>query len=157
MIRRKWRLIVLAALGLAWVASVACVAANSTVSFESLYSYMEVSPERDSLVFRALMMSNSWGVVTRYSLKQGGGADKHSYYLTLYMEMGNKKPGSGIEYMLSGAGIKVTSPRGSFDPETDRVYYRDKTGIHPIRVGSKQSWKDYLEARWQKPVSDSDI
>lgn len=127
--------------------SAGCDMGINIVDFSDLQSYVEASLEQgDQLVFRAIIVPNSYLIINKYSFFPKG----NNYYLTFQYETGDKAISPAIKYMPLWAGIKVTIPRENFNPKTDKIYYKDREGEHEIITGTKNSWKNYIEKRLKK-------
>ena len=130
-----------------------CEGEANVVNFNDLFSYIEVSLEKkDHLVFRAEYV-NSAAVITNYKFYKDQGSS-NKFYLFFTEEFGNKKPVPSIEYQISWPGIKAIVPIDSFNPKTDEIFYKDRSGEHKIKVGTKGTWAEYLI---QKGLKNIDI
>lgn len=135
----------------------ACEGRGQVVKFQDFYSYAEVSLEQESyLVFRALLAPKSYMVITRHSFHRNESPEIRKYYLYFIEEPGNKKPVGNIEYCDWG-GIKLTVPRGSFDPEADEIFYKDSLGEYKIDVGTKKTWMKHLRQKGLKDIDPDKI
>ena len=125
----------------------ACESTGKIVKFSDLYSYMEASIEKDGhLVFRALFVAKSFTVVTEYRLYEKPDREGIKYFISLYEEQGDKKPSFGIQYSQWG-GIEIRVPIRSFNSSKDKLYFRDNNGEYEIKIGTKESWEEYLKTK----------
>ncbi len=130
-----------------------CEGGGNVVNFSDLFSYIEVSLEKkDHLVFRAEYV-NSAAVITNYKFYKDQ-SSSNKYYLSFIEEFGNKKPIPSIEYQASWPGIKASVPIASFNPKTDEIFYKDRSGEYKVKVGTKETWAKYLI---QKGLKNIDI
>ncbi|MDP3731772.1 MAG: hypothetical protein Q8R31_01900 [Candidatus Omnitrophota bacterium] len=107
--------------------------------------HIEVSLEKSCLIIRALPAPNSFAVITHYNFQKVKSSDSDKYFLTLYLEVGDKHPVSEIRY-VQGGGIEVTIPCDSFNPEKDVIYYKDDKGEYKLNISPYRTWQDYLKS-----------
>lgn len=115
------------------------------LSFEDV-GHIEVSLEKkDYLIIRAMSAPNSFAVITHYNFEKSKSVDSDKYFLTLYLEIGDKPPVSEIKY-IQEEGLEVTIPCDSFNPEKDAIYYKDNEGTYKLNIGTYRTWQDYLKS-----------
>lgn len=117
------------------------------VPFSELNSYMEVSEENDSLVFRALLVPKSSSIVGNFHLsRENGAVNKHVFSL---FESSKNQINPKIKYTNWG-GLEIIFPKSEFSLTVDQIWYKDLTGEYPIVKGNKKSWKRYLEKKYKE-------
>lgn len=124
------------------------------VEFTEFYSIVQVTVENSNLVFRASFVPKTLVIVNKYEFFKEEGLN-NKYIFILYQKAGiappdpNIKQNSPIEYTKWG-GLRITVPNVKFNPEIDRIFYRDSKGDHKIIYGTKDSWRNYIEKEFRR-------
>lgn len=127
------------AIGLATTMLSSCSAKEQVVTFQDLGPYMQVSLEKNSLIFRAIPSPDSYAVITQYNFFREG----NKCVLILMKESGNKRPTKNIQY--NEGGLVVTVPVDDLNFEEAVFIYKDLDGEHQINKGSSKDWLDYIK------------
>ncbi|MCR4336511.1 MAG: hypothetical protein NUV91_01715 [Candidatus Omnitrophica bacterium] len=123
-----------------------CKTTMNVVNFENFYSYMEASIDenKDYIVIRTLISPYSYAVIAKYIFVKDENSLGNKYFLTFFVEGGDRKPDPAITYTDWG-GIELRLSKFPFDSNQDKIFYRDEKGEYEIIIGSKESWQQYLE------------
>lgn len=132
-----------------------CVGGAQVVQFSEIRR-IDFSFERQGyLVFRAEWGNSAESIVNYQFYKDKNSQNK--YYLFFTKEFGNKKPVSAIECPPTWAGVKLSVPIDSFNPKTDKIFYKDQSGEHNIGIGTNEGWVQYLTKLGLKNINPNSI
>jgi hypothetical protein len=121
--------------------------------------YMEVSTEKEGyLIFRAEPQFDKVTPITEFKFSVSHTQQGNKYFLSLIKERDHKglKRKAQIQTMLDGLIIMIIIPVNQYKSD-EPIFYKDSKGEYPITPGTKESWRHFIQKRFNNSVSDDII